>query len=238
MAKCVSLLLLPGLLCDARFWQAQAEGLSDICEPRVAEYGLADSIEEMARRVLAEAPEGFAVAGHSMGGRVALEIYRRAPERVIKLALLCTDYRVPANEQVRYAEAAEREEWLEIARTRGMRGFAEHWLPQIVAPERIRDAALVDEIIGMMARHSMEVLAAQTRAGLTRPDYAKLLPQIACPTLICAGELDTFRPIGPHEEMAAQIPNSTLLSIENSGHMVAMEQPEAVSASMRDWLLS
>jgi pimeloyl-ACP methyl ester carboxylesterase len=113
-----------------------------------------------------------------------------------------------------------------------------HWLPQIVAPERLRDAALIDDIAEMFARQPIEVLAAQTRAGLTRPDYTELLPQIACPTLIYAGALDSFRPAGPHREMAARIPGSRLVVVEGSGHMIAMEEPDAVTAVMREWLLS
>jgi pimeloyl-ACP methyl ester carboxylesterase len=238
MAERVPLLLLPGMLCDARFWQAQLEGLADICEPHVISYGLADSIGAMAAATLAIGPARFAVAGHSMGGRVALEVYRRAPERVIRLALLCTDYRAPANEEAKQAEAAERDEWLKIAQSRGMRAFAEHWLPQIVASGHLRDAALVHEIVAMMGRHSIEALAAQARAGLMRPDYTDLLPRIACPALICAGTLDTFRPVGPHREMAALIPDSKFAVIEGSGHMVAMEQPDAVTSVLRDWLSS
>ena len=224
------------MLCDARFWQAQIDGLSDISDPRVVSYGLADSIEAMAACALEHAPKEFAVAGHSMGGRVALEVYRRAPERVTKLALFCTDYRMPANEQAKQAEADEREEWLEIARSHGMRAFAEYLLPEIVAPARLSDAPLMDAVVEMFARHPIGVLAAQTRAGLTRPDYTNLLPQIACPTLVCAGARDSFRPIGPHREMAAQIPDSKLIVVEGSGHMIAMEQPDEVTAIMRKWL--
>jgi pimeloyl-ACP methyl ester carboxylesterase len=232
------LLLLPGLLCDARFWRAQMDGLAAICEPRVVSYGLSDSIEAMAACVLADAPQRFAVAGHSMGGRVALEVYRRAPERVIGLALLCTDYRAAASPEAKQAEAAERDEWLEIARTRGMHGFARKWLPEIVAPERLHDTALVGDIVEMFARQPIEVLEAQTRAGLTRPDYAELLPHIRCQTLICAGAMDTFRPLSSHREMAAKIPLSTLVVIKGCGHMAAMEQPDILTAAMRDWLLS
>jgi pimeloyl-ACP methyl ester carboxylesterase len=238
MRKRVPLLLLPGMLCDARFWHAQMNAIADICEPRVVSYGQADSIGAMAAGVLAGAPDNFAVAGHSMGGRIALEVCRRAPERVIKLALMCTDYRAPVNLVAGQAEAAERDQWLAVARARGMRGFAEYWLPEIVAPDRQKDAALVREIVEMMACQSTDALAAQTRAGLTRPDYTELLPEIACPTLICAGALDKFRPIGPHREMAAQIAGSELAIIQGSGHMVAMEQPDAVTRAIRNWLLS
>ena len=236
MSERAPLLLLPGLLCDVRFWQAQINGLSDISDPRVVSYGLADSIEAMASCALEHAPRQFVVAGHSMGGRVALEVYRHAPERVTKLALFCTDYRAPASELSARAEADEREEWLEIARTRGMRGFAQSWLPEIVAPARLSDAPLMDAVVEMFARHPIGVLAAQTRAGLTRPDYTDLLPQIACPTLVCAGARDSFRPIGPHREMAAQIPDSKLIVVEGSGHMIAMEQLDEVTDIMRKWL--
>jgi pimeloyl-ACP methyl ester carboxylesterase len=231
------LLLLPGMLCDGAFWAAQMRDLGDVSAPRVIANDVQDSFERMAARVLALAPGRFALAGHSMGGRVALEVVRQAPERVTKLALLATDYRGTSNADERAAEVAQRQAWLESAREDGMEAFAKIWLKQVVAPGNLGDRALVSAITAMTARQSIALLEAQTLAALVRADYAAMLPRISCPTLLCAGDADTWRPVSLHEEMAALIPSSRLVVIEGSGHMLAMERPDAVTKAMRAWLL-
>ena len=230
------LLLLPGMLCDAAFWRSQVEDLADICRPRVMSYGLLDSIEAMAQAVLAQAPDRFALAGHSMGGRVAQEIYRLAPERVLRLALLATDCRGHQDEAARAAEAGRREAMMAKVAAEGMEGFAEMWVRQILAADNLANEPLVAEVVAMMARQPAERLAAQTLAGLTRPDQSDLLASIHRPTLVCAGALDELRPVEVHRWMAERIPQSRLVVIEGAGHMVAMERPDAVTKAMRDWL--
>jgi len=237
MERKLSLVLLPGLMCDDAFWRAQIDALGEICVPRVMSYGRSDSIEAMAQHVLAEAPVTFALAGHSMGGRVALEICRRAPRRVAKLGLFCTDFRSPASEPARDAEALDRHQMLEVARTGGLKGFARMWIPRVIAPDRLGDAKLIAAITDMFCRQSYEMLEGQTHAGLTRPDYADDLSRIACPTLICAGERDLLRSVEVHRQMASRIKGSRLAVIPRSGHMVAMEQPRALNDAMRRWLV-
>ena len=232
------LLLLPGMLCDGAFWCAQIDALADICATSVASYGLSDSIDAMAQIVLADAPETFALAGHSMGGRVALEVYKRAPQRVLKLGLFCTDYRGHVSDEARKEELSSRGNMLALARARDMESVAREWVARVVSPDRLKDKKLVSAVMAMAARHSPAVLEAQIHAGLTRPDFSGVLPTITCPTLICAGEEDTMRPLEIHQDMAARLSTSRLAVIERSGHMVAMEQPRAVSEAMRNWLLS
>lgn len=230
------LLLLPGMLCDEAFWRAQVEGLADVCHPQVMSYGLLDDLGGMAEAVLAAAPERFALAGHSMGGRVAQEIYRRAPGRVDRLALLATDYRGHLDDAARAAEEGRREAMMAKVAAEGMDGFARMWVRQILAPDNLADDALVAEVVAMMARQSAERLAAQTHAGLTRPDYTDMLPKVLRPTLVLAGAEDALRPVAVHRQMAAQIPQSRLVVVDGAGHMVAMERPQAVTRAMRDWL--
>jgi pimeloyl-ACP methyl ester carboxylesterase len=238
MADKLPLLLLPGMTCDVAFWRAQIEGLSDIAEPRAIGFGTLDSFEAMADKALSQAPARFAIAGHSMGGRVAQEVYRKAPDRVAKLALLATDYRGHADGAARAAEEERRAAMLAKVDAEGMVAFARGWAKVVLAPANLGNAALVDDVVAMMARHSREVLAAQTLAGLTRPDYTDMLVRIAVPTLLVAGETDTLRPVAVHREMAARIADSHLVVIADSGHMVAMEQPIRLTAAMRDWLKS
>ena len=237
MADKPDLLLLPGMLCDRAAWAAQLDGLADLCTPRVLDFGGADSIETMAAMTLADAPPRFALAGHSMGGRVAQAVYRRAPERVTHLALLATDYRGHLDEPAHAAEAARRDGMLARVAAIGLGEFSKAWASQIVSPARLDDAALLAAIAQMMTRHTPAQLAAQTLAGLTRPDFADLLPRIACPMLVMAGTDDTLRPAAVHREIATHIPQSKLEVLEHCGHMIAMEQPAAVTAAMRRWLV-
>lgn len=233
-----TLLLLPGMLCDGAFWRAQTEALAGLCTPIVPTYGQADTIEAMALAVLADAPDSFALAGHSMGGRVALEIVKRASGRVSCLGLFCTDYRGHANEASRAEEAADRETLMARAYADGVHCLAHHWFSSLVAPAMAMDQHLMRELTEMGARHSLEQLAAEIHAGLTRQDYAIVLPRITCPTLVCTGQKDPLRTVDLHAEMAARIPGARFVLIPGAGHMIAMEQPQALTAAMREWLAS
>jgi pimeloyl-ACP methyl ester carboxylesterase len=224
------------MLCDAASWKPQADALADTRPISVAAYGLLSNVSAMAHHVLASAPAHFAVCGHSMGGRVALEIYRAAPERVIGLGLFGTDYRGPANDIEREQDLKERFADAQRAEQIGMRHFGLEWALRLLPPPRHTDRELVESIVEMAARHSPEVILAQGLAGASRPDHADLLPQIRCPTLICAGALDTLRPIGPHQQMARAIPDAQLVIIQGAGHMMALEQPRDTCAALRDWL--
>jgi pimeloyl-ACP methyl ester carboxylesterase len=238
MSQTLPLLLLPGMLCDGTSWQAQVEGLANICAPSVVSYGPADSIGAMADVVLASAPEIFALAGHSMGGRVALEVYRRAPQRVARLALLCTDYRGHVSEEARNQEIANGEGLKALARNEGMDAVARRITGIALPPDRHADKPLVAAVTAMIACFTPAHLAAHLHAGLTRPDFTDLLSAITCPTLICAGEKDVMRPVEVHKNMAAKIPSSRLTIIQGGGHMIAMEYPEQVTAAMRSWIQS
>ena len=229
--------MLPGLLCDDTVWQAQCIALADIADCRVPFYRTLDSIGAMAEHVLATAPLGpFALAGHSMGGRVALEVLRRAPERVLRLALLDTGFQALAGGEVGEKERAGRYQLLALARFQGMRAMGAQWARGMVHPERLGDAVF-EEILQMIARNTPDMFEAQIRALLGRPDATALLPQIRCPALLLCGRDDAWSPLARHEEMHAAIPGSRLEVIEKSGHMTTMEQPDAVSLAMRNWLL-
>lgn len=233
----LALLLLPGMLCDAASWEAQIAALGDVCEPSVVSFGDTDSIDAMADVALVGAPNKFALAGHSMGGRVAQAIIRREPQRVMKLALLATDFRGPADAAARMAEAMRRGEMMARVAAVGLGEFVRVWARQLVSPSRLDDTSLLAAVAEMMARHTPQQLAAQTWAGLTRPDFADLLPNISCPTLLIAGDDDTLRPVSVHREMADMIPQNRMLSLPHCGHMVTMERPQLVAAAMRRWLL-
>jgi pimeloyl-ACP methyl ester carboxylesterase len=230
------LLLLPGLVCDDAVWEVQSAQLADIAAPRIADYGLLSSIPEMAAMVLRSAPPRFAVAGHSMGGRVALELYRQAPQRVLCLALLDTGYQARPAGDAGEKEAAGRFALLDVSRREGMRAMASRWTPGMVHPGRLKDTSLMDAIAAMVARKTPDIFAAQIQALLDRPEATNLLAQIGCPTLVLCGRQDAWSPLARHEDMARAIPDSTLVAIEDSGHMSTMERPGDVAAALRTWL--
>ncbi len=233
------LVLLPGLMCDETVWTAQITALADLAEPIiVAEYGALDSLPAMAAHVLKSAPPKFALAGHSMGGRVAMEVFRQAPDRVTHICLMDTRHHpLPAGEAGE-KERAGRMHLLDIARKHGTRIMGEEWIKGMIHPHRLaNDPELVNTILDMFASKTADIFAAQQNALLTRPDAAPLMAEIHCPALILCGREDGWSSPPWHEAMAQEIgPNATLTIVENSGHMSTMEQPDAVSADLREWI--
>jgi len=227
--------LVPGLVCDAAVWDHARQALGAGANVRVADHGSLDSLASMADKVLREAPPRFALAGHSMGGRVALEVWRRAPERVAALALLDTGVTALAAGEPGERETAGRYELLDIARTRGMAAMAARWVQGMLWKPRLDDAALVTQVVDMMARSNADVFAAQIRALLGRPDASALLPAIRCPTLVLCGEEDSWAPAARHTDMAAQISGAALVLVPQCGHMCTLERPEAVTRALLEW---
>jgi pimeloyl-ACP methyl ester carboxylesterase len=225
--------LLCGLLCDEVVWEAQAKALARDYDVRVVSFLQGeDTLAAMAERVLAGAPETFALAGHSMGGRVALEVYRRAPARVERLALLDTGYEGPVA-----GEAEKRAVLVDQAGREGIESIAAAWGLPMLAPERRSDPVLVQEVVDMVGRMSAGIYAAHTRALLSRPDASDVLRSISCPALVLCGMQDGWSPPERHERMAELIPQPPLLRlVDDCGHMSMMEQPEAVLSAMREWL--
>jgi pimeloyl-ACP methyl ester carboxylesterase len=231
-----SLILVPGLMCDDTVWTHQADTLSDLVDIHIAVNGARDALVAMAQAIIAQAPEHFAIAGHSMGGRVALEVIRRVPERVLGIALLDTGYQpLPAGEPGE-REAAGRFALLARARRDGMRAMGREWLQGMVHPARLADTKLIDTILDMIARKTPDLFDAQIRALLARPDAAPVLGKIRCPTLVLCGADDGWSPVPRHREMCAAVPGSTLQVVADCGHMSTMERPAAVSNALRVWL--
>ena len=223
--------LLPGLLCDEAVWRAQSEILSRTHDVRVPHFFGFSSLPGMARSVLAAAPDRFALAGHSMGGRVALEIMRLAPERVERIALLNTGIH-----DVRPGEVERRQVLVDIAYTKGMEALAAAWAPPMVAPGRVDDAVLMAEITAMVRRATPQIYAGQIRALLNRPAVRDLLGEIRCLASVIGARQDGWSPLAQHEEIASLIPGARLTCIEDCGHMSPMEKPGAVTEALSNWL--
>jgi pimeloyl-ACP methyl ester carboxylesterase len=232
------LILVPGLMCDAEVWADQTRALSSLTSIDIVDHAMLDSLDGMADAILKRAPYEFALAGHSMGGRIAFEVLRKAPNRVRGVALLDTNYLPRTPEEGGDREAANRYELLDLARKESVRAMAAKWVQGMVHPDRLSDRALIEAIIEMMARKTPEVFEAQIRALLNRRDSTPVLATIQCPALVLCGRQDAWSVVGRHKEMAALIPESRLVVIDDCGHMSTMERPEAVTRAMKEWLTS
>ncbi|NVJ69956.1 MAG: alpha/beta fold hydrolase [Alphaproteobacteria bacterium] len=226
-------LLLPGLICDARIWEGVVRSMASPNVQAIEGYGLADTIEEMARQVLAVAPEKFNLAGHSMGGRVALEIFRQAPDRVQRLALLDTGIhpRSSGEREKRYALR-------DVGRAKGMAALVDSWLPPMVAEAHRANETLMRSLQEMCCDAGLAMFEAQTEALLARPEVDDLLSTIRIPTLVATGSEDEWSPPSQHEEIAAKIKGSTLAVFDGAGHMAPAEAPAQVAEALDDWLKS
>jgi len=223
-------------MCDETVWQPQKLDLDSVADIRIAACGARSSLAAIAEEIIAAAPRRFAIAGHSMGGRVALEVIRRIQDRVTGLALLDTGYQPLPPGATGERETAARFALLEKARREGMRAMGRQWLQGMVHPERLSDAILIDRILDMIERKSPELFEAQIRALLARPDATPVMSAIRCPTLVLCGREDSWSPPRRHEEMSALIPGSTLAVVPDCGHMSTLEQPVAVNGALRRWL--
>ena len=230
------LLLAPGLMCDATSWGAVPSGLPEF-DCRVVDHGQADSLVQMAEQLLADAPARFALAGHSMGGRVALEVMRLAPERVTHLGLFDTGHLPKPAGEAGNEEVRKRMALLAIAREQGVRAMAAEWVKGMVAPQRLSDAALIEDILAMFERKSADIFERQLRALIQRPDATAVLQAVRVPALVLCGELDAWSPPAQHQTMADCIPaRPAIVAVPGGGHMVMQEQPEPVLQAMRQWL--
>lgn len=222
--------MLPGLLCDDRLWRTQADALSDVVTPMIADLTRDDSIEGMARRVLAEAPPVFALAALSMGGYVAFEIMRQAPDRVTHLALFDTSPAPDAPERA----ARRRADVAAVERGRFV-GITPRLLPELVHRRHL-DGPVGQEVMAMAQRVGKEAFLRQQHAILTRPDSRPTLETIQVPTLIAVGEDDVRAPVAVAEAMHQAIPHSMLYVFWECGHLPPLEVPEEATGVLRTWL--
>lgn len=185
-----TVILVPGLLCDAEVWVHQIAALSPRYEVIVPDLTRHDSLTGMAAHILEGAPGRFSIIGHSMGGRVTLEVFRLAPERVARIGLLDTGVH-PAPPE----ELPKRQAMLDISAGQGMTALADAWLPPMVRPGLLdADPALRATLYAMVERMTPAIHRQQITALVNRPDAAPLLGEIACPALVGVGELDLWSP--------------------------------------------
>ncbi|MEM6478936.1 MAG: alpha/beta fold hydrolase [Pseudomonadota bacterium] len=225
------IVFLPGMMCDARLFAPQIDALSRDRAIMVAPTGLDERIEEIASNTLSAAPAKFALAGLSMGGIVAMEIYRRAPDRVTRIALFDTN---PVSETPE--RAAEREPQIVRVKAGKLREvMRDEMKPNYLADGPYRQAVL-DLCMDMAEKLGPEVFIRQSRALQRRRDQQSTLRKIKCPALILCGEADTLCTPERHQFMAEMIPYSIFKVIGGAGHLPTLEQPTLVNDLMREWL--
>ena len=221
------LVLLPGLICDERLWRDVIVGLD--ARSIVADLTQDDSIAAMAARTLAAAPAQFALAGLSMGGYVALEIMRQAPERVTHLALLDTSAR--ADDEAR---KETRRKGIEMVGQGKFIGVSRGLLASLIAPQHL-GTEVAREVQAMSERVGQAAYLRQQVAIMNRVDSRPGLAAIRVPVLVGVGESDKLTPPELAEEMAAGIAGAELVRFPDSAHLPTMENPAAVVDAMRAW---
>lgn len=226
-----NLVLVPGLLCTEALYGSQIKALAGRCSISVADHKRDDSVAAIARRVLADAADRFALVGLSMGGYVALEIMRQAPHRVERLALLDTSARPDTPEQTE-----NRKRLVALAERRGVEVPAREMFAKLVAPARADDPTLAAAFLAMAAETGAAGFARQQAAIAARPDSRPTLAAITCPTLVAVGAEDQLTPPALAAEIAAAIPASRLEIIPGCGHLSTLEAPAAVTAALERWL--
>ncbi len=222
------LILLPGMMCDARLFAPQIKALPGA---QIMPITAHDTVAALAADIIAQAPDRFALAGLSMGGIVAMEVLRQAPDRVVKIALLDTN---PKAEHPKIAAAREPQ----IAKVE--QGDLIPVMRDEMKPNYLTDgpnrAAILDLCMEMAGDLGPAVFIRQSRALQTRPDQQDTLRNCKVPALILCGRDDALCPVHRHELMHDLIPESTLHIVENAGHLPTLEQPTETTAALSRWL--
>jgi pimeloyl-ACP methyl ester carboxylesterase len=232
-AEPLPIVLVPGLNCSARLYAEQIPALWPFGPVTVADHRRDDTMAAIARRILAAAPQQFALAGLSMGGYIALEIMRQAPGRVAKLALLDSNARGETIEQTE-----RRKPLIAMAEQGRFSEVPDLQFPVFVHRNRHDDETLRGVVRAMAEETGPEAFVRQQHAIMSRQDARPVLATISCPTVVIVGDGDELTPPALSQEIAAGIPGARLVTIPDSGHLSTVERPQAVNRALVEWLAS
>ena len=221
------LVFLPGMMCDARLFQPQMDALGGVCLP----IDGADTMHALAETVLAGAPDRFALAGLSMGGIVAMEVVRQAPERVTRLALMDTNPLAETD-----TVKARRGPQMDKVRAGGLSGVMRDEMKPNYLADTPNRAAILDLCMEMALDLGPEVFLRQSTALMNRPDQSETLKAFKIPALVLCGRHDALCPVHRHELMAGLLPKATLTIIDGAGHLPTLETPDQTTAALTAWL--
>jgi pimeloyl-ACP methyl ester carboxylesterase len=231
MLNALPVVLVPGLACSPRIYGPQVPHLWRQSSVAFANHARGGDMAAIARRILAEAPLRFALAGHSMGGYIVLEMVRQAPERVARLALLNTSARPEM------PEASERRRgWIAEVKQGGYRAVMEGLFAKFVHPSRAGDANLKKIVLDMADDVGPDAFVWQLEAIMTRADSRPTLAAIKCPTLVLTCDTDNMVPSGASTELADGIKGAKLVTVPDCGHLPQLEKPQAMTEALLDWL--
>ena len=225
------LVLLPGMMCDARLFAPQIAALSGTHPIHCAPIGGHNTVAEIAANVLANAPPTFALAGLSMGGIVAMEMLAQSPDRIKKIALLDTNALAETD-----AIKSRREPQIQSVRDGNLSAVMRTEMKPHYLTDGPNRSAILDLCMEMATTLGAEVFIRQSRALQSRPDQSNTLRNAHQPALILCGRDDMLCPVSRHDDMAGLMPNATLKIIENAGHLPTLENPEKTTKALRDWL--
>lgn len=231
MSETTPIVLVPGLASSSRIWLPVIPVLWTFGPVTVVNHSRDDSMGAIAKRILKDAPPRFALAGHSMGGYIAFEIMRQAPERVIKLALLNTQARLDTPEVT-----ARRRDQIEKAKDGKLQEVMEAVFPLLVHPSRVNDAMLKQLKTDMASDTGAQGFINNQTAMLARADSLPTLTAIRCPTMVLTGDQDLLISNERSKEMAEGIRDACLITIPECGHLSQAERPAAVSEALADWM--
>jgi len=231
MPHTLPVVLVPGLACSPRIYAPQIPELWRVAPVHLANHARGGDMAAIARRILAEAPLRFALAGHSMGGYIVLEMVRQAPERIARLALLSTSARPET------PDASERRRgWIAEVKAGGFRNVMEGLFGKFVHPSLARDANLRKIVFDMADDVGPDAFVWQLEAIMTRADSRPTLAQIKCPTLVLTSDTDNMVPNEFSTELANGIAGAKLVTIPDCGHLPQLEKPQAMTDALLDWL--
>lgn len=225
-----TLALVPGLLSDSRVWLPLSESVGKKMPVYHAALAGYDSLAAMAEYILGEVSGPIVAIGHSMGGRVCLEMARLDPERVIGLVLADTGY-----DGLRDGELKKRLAVVDLGH-KSMTTLVDSWLPPMVNPDRHRETGLMESLRQMALQFDSVTHESWIRALINRPDAGSYLHAIQCPVLLMTGDRDNWSPISQHHEMAELLPDSEFVVIEDAGHFAPVERPYVVCSRVIEWL--
>ena len=231
MSESLPVVLIPGLLLTPQLYAPQLEALWAHGSVVLANHTRADSMAELARGILAQAPPRFALVGLSMGGYIAFEILRQAPGRVARVALLDTAAR-PDTPEV----SAGRRTNMQLAQSGRLGEVVDGLIPRLVHASRVHEGPLIELIRRMGEQVGVAGYLRQQAANIARPDSRPMLQDIRCPTLVLVGDADQLTPPDRAQEMAAAIPGAELVVVPECGHLSTLERPELVTHALRGWL--
>ena len=231
MPNSLPVVLVPGLACSPRIYDPQIPSLWRQGPVFIANHARGGDMAAIARRILAEAPLRFALAGHSMGGDIIFEMFRQAPERISRLAFLNTSARPDAPEVTE-----KRRVMIQEVKQGGYRAVMDRLFANFVHPALARDEHLHRIVLDMADDVGPDAFVWQLEAITGRIDSRPTLATIKCPTLVLTSDTDNMMPPDASSEIASAIPGAKLVTIQDCGHLTQLEKPQAVTDALLDWL--